>query len=165
MLSEINAANIDAAACCYLARLGVEDLEELGPLEERTSLNFWGADSYRRFLEEIPGYFGAKAVVLPDGGAVRLAGFYLARAVDGDLELLKLGVLPEFQRLGIGTRLMDACRAEGTRRCCTRCLLEVRKSNQRAIQFYRAHGFGISGTRANYYSNPVEDAWVMERDL
>ena len=165
MLSETNAANTEAAARCYLARLGVEDLEALGPLEERVSLTFWGAENYRRFLEEIPGYFGAKAVVLPDGGAARLAGFYLARAVDGDLELLKLGVLPELQRLGIGTRLMDACRAEGLRRRCTRCFLEVRKSNQRAIQFYRAHGFGIAGTRVNYYTNPVEDAWVMQRDL
>ena len=34
MLSETNAANTEAAARCYLARLGVEDLEGLGRLRE-----------------------------------------------------------------------------------------------------------------------------------
>jgi ribosomal-protein-alanine N-acetyltransferase len=165
MLSETKAADAEEAARCYLARLEVEDLASLEQLEERVRLTFWGVDNYRKFLEDLPGYFGTKAVVLPDGGKRRLVGFYLARAVDGDLEVLKLGVLPGLQRRGIGTRLMDSCRAEGVRRGCSRCFLEVRKSNQPALQFYRAHGFGIAGTRVNYYTNPVEDAWVMEKKL
>ena len=44
-------------------------------------------------------------------------------------------------------------------------ILEVRKSNANAISFYRGFRFNTVGERASYYSNPVEDAYVMQRDL
>ena len=195
-----------------MVALSPEHIPFLEALEESADLPFWGADNYRRFLEEFPEYFGFCLIQeatsenpelcvtlpqqnahLPMGGRgrstlrpyiafvsvasldfggcggrqetdeKRLAGFSLARAAFDDLELLKIGVAPEFQRLGLGTRLMDETFAESGRRSCTRCFLEVRKSNQKAIQFYSINGFRIVGARLNYYSNPVEDAWVMER--
>ncbi|MGY4770129.1 N-acetyltransferase family protein [Kribbella sp. CWNU-51] len=52
----------------------------------------------------------------------------------------KLYVLPEHQGKGIGTALLDAAIAalpEGT----TELLLDVLVTNEKAIGFYRAHGF------------------------
>ncbi len=149
----------------YLARLTVEDVDSLQPLEDEVKLAFWGNDNYRRFLEEYPEYFGCKAVLSSDSGRETLVGFFLARSIYDNLELLKLGVSPEHQRQGIGTELMETAYAEGIRRGCNRCFLEVRKSNQTAIQFYYSHNFRIAGTRLNYYTDPVEDAWIMERAL
>jgi ribosomal-protein-alanine N-acetyltransferase len=60
---------------------------------------------------------------------------------------------------------MEASYGEGIKRGCRRCFLEVRKSNQGAIDFYLRHKFIFAGTRLNYYSNPIEDAWIMERNL
>jgi ribosomal-protein-alanine N-acetyltransferase len=100
-----------------------------------------------------------------DGKARGFAGFLLARSVFDDLEILKIGVLPAFQRKGIGTTLMQAAYTEGKRRGCRRCFLEVRMSNRIAIEFYYRHGFKVAGSRLNYYSDPVEDAWIMERPL
>ncbi|MEJ2245885.1 MAG: GNAT family N-acetyltransferase [Acidobacteriota bacterium] len=94
-----------------------------------------------------------------------LIGFFLARSLQESLEILKLGVFPQWQRLGIGTQLMETACSEGIKRGCNRCFLEVRKSNQRAIQFYYQYDFRITGTRIDYYSNPIEDAWVMEKHL
>jgi ribosomal-protein-alanine acetyltransferase len=149
----------------YLGRLTAVDVPALEKIEGETGLAFWGKDNYCKFLEEYPEYFGYK-VVLGDGShRETLAGFYLARALFENLEILKVGVLPKYQRQGIGTRLMESAYAEGIRRGCRRCFLEVRKSNQTAIQFYQDHRFKIAGTRLNYYSNPVEDAWIMERAL
>jgi ribosomal-protein-alanine acetyltransferase len=149
----------------YLARLTVEDVVSLQPLEDKVKLAFWGKDNYRRFLEEFPEYFGCKAVLSSDSGDEMLVGFFLARSIYDNLEILKLGVSPEHQRQGIGTGLMETAYAEGIRRGCNRCFLEVRKSNQTAIQFYYSHNFRIAGTRLNYYTEPVEDAWIMERVL
>ncbi len=149
----------------YLARLTVEDIPALKALEDQTNLSFWGAENYRRFLEEFPEYFGCKVIVMKEEGESLLVGFLLARSFFEHLEVLKLGVFPEFHRQGFGTLLMEAAYAEGIRRGCSRCFLEVRKSNRDAIQFYHRHKFHISGTRLNYYSDPVEDAWVMERSL
>ena len=135
----------------------------LEALEEDVGIPFWGIDNYRRFLEEFSEYFGF--CLFPEADKTRLAGFSLARAAFEDLELLKIGVAPEFQRSGSGTQLLEETFAEGKRRGATRCFLEVRKSNEKAIQFYFAYGFQTTGERRNYYSNPVEDAWLMERLL
>jgi [ribosomal protein S18]-alanine N-acetyltransferase len=150
---------------CYLARLTIEDIPSLQPLEDEVNLAFWGKDNYRRFLEEFPEYFGCKAVLSSNSDGEIFVGFFLARSIYDNLEILKLGVSPDFQRQGIGTGLMETAYAEGIRRGCSRCFLEVRKSNQTAIQFYYNHNFRIAGTRVNYYTDPVEDAWIMERAL
>jgi ribosomal-protein-alanine acetyltransferase len=150
---------------CYLARLTGEDVTLLQPLEEQVQLSFWGVENYQRFLEEMPEYFGCKAVMVSDAGNETFIGFFLARSIYENLEILKLGVVPDCQRRGIGGHLMENAFSEGIRRGCSRCFLEVRKSNQGAIQFYYRHNFRIAGTRLNYYTDPVEDAWIMERAL
>ena len=149
----------------YLTPLTTDDIPILEKLEGQTHLSFWGAENYRRFLEEFPEYFGCKVVALGERGRKRLAGFILARSLFETLEILKVGVFPEFQRQGVGSTLMQAAYSEGLRRGCTRCFLEVRKSNEEAIHFYHGHKFKVAGTRLNYYTDPVEDAWIMERTL
>jgi len=165
MRSKIKAERSKMSSNCYFARLTADDAPLLQPLEEQVNLAFWGLDNYRRFLEEMPEYFGCKAVVLSDGGKGQLIGFFLARSIYEDLEILKIGVFPGCQRQGIGTQLMETAYAEGMRRGCNRCFLEVRKSNESALHFYYTHNFRIAGTRLNYYTDPVEDAWIMERML
>jgi ribosomal-protein-alanine N-acetyltransferase len=145
--------------------LTIDDLNHVRVIEENTSLAFWGEKNYRKFLLEYPEYFGCKAVVHCRDGADQIGGFLLARSVFDYLEVLKLGVVPELQRHGLGTQLMEYSYAEGQRRGCQRCFLEVRKSNLSAIQFYQLQKFRISGTRLNYYTDPVEDAYIMERQL
>lgn len=149
----------------YVARLTGEDVPLLQPLEDQVQLAFWGTENYRRFLEEQPEYFGCKAMLVFNGDRERLIGFFLARSLYDNLELLKLGVSRDFQRQGIGTQLMENAYSEGIRRGCNRCFLEVRQSNQTAIQFYYRHSFRIAGRRPNYYTDPAEDAWIMERRL
>ena len=43
-------------------------------------------------------------------------------------------------------------------------LLEVRESNQAAIELYRSLGFVAVGTRRNYYSQPLEDALLLRKE-
>lgn len=145
-----------------MAALTSQDIPDLEPLEEITHLCFWGTEHYKKFLEQSE-YFARKAVAT--ASVTRLAGFFLARAVLENLELLKIGVYPEYQNQGIGTRLLSAAFDEGAKRGCLRCFLEVRKSNEGAIRFYQNHQFNIAGERTHYYTEPVEDAWVMERWL
>lgn len=150
----------------YLTRLTVDDIGSLEGLEREAGLNYWGELHYRRFLEGFSEYFGCKVSIL---SAQRrnglLSGFFFARSIYEDLEILKVGVLPRYQNMGIGTQLMEAAYAEGIRRGCMRCFLEVRKSNETAIRFYSGQKFKIAGSRQNYYTDPAEDAWVMERAL
>lgn len=148
-----------------ISSLTVVDLPSLEKLEKEIQLAFWGYENYRKFLEDYPEYFGCKVLVEPENGERLLGGFLFARSLFETLEILKLGVLPEYQRSGIGSQLMDAACAEGIGRGCNRCFLEVRRSNQGAITFYEKHKFKVAGMRLNYYTDPVEDAIIMERAL
>ena len=141
-----------------------QDAAELEELEGLTNLCYWGMEHYKRFLQQSE-YFGCKAAAAIRSDGNRMVGFFFARAILENLELLKIGVYPDFQRLGVGALLLQAAFVEGLRRGCLRCFLEVRKSNEGAIQFYYGHQFRIAGERTNYYTEPLEDAWIMERWL
>ena len=54
--------------------------------------------------------------------------------------------------------LMEAAWEAG----CTEIFLEVRISNQGAIHLYRKLGYEVLSVRKHYYSDPVEDAYVMD---
>jgi ribosomal-protein-alanine acetyltransferase len=155
---------VKPADLIQIAAMTVQDIQDLEPLESITHLSFWGTEHYKQFLEQQE-YFSRKAVATLAPGVTRMVGYFLARAILDNLELLKIGVYPAYQNLGIGTRLLHAAFVEGTKRGCLRCFLEVRKSNEGAIKFYHDHQFNIAGERINYYTEPAEDAWIMERWL
>jgi len=70
-----------------------------------------------------------------------------------------IGVLPEYQRRGIGRALLRACEArlkEDRIRLC------VRASNQAAITMYLQEGYYSVDTWGKYY-NDGENALVMEK--
>jgi ribosomal-protein-alanine N-acetyltransferase len=63
---------------------------------------------------------------------------------------------------------MEATLAEGRARKCSLATLEVRKSNEPAINLYKSFGFRPVGVRPNYYvdeGQPPEDAIVMVLDF
>jgi ribosomal-protein-alanine N-acetyltransferase len=55
--------------------------------------------------------------------------------------------------------------ARGKHRRCVLATLEVRRSNEAAIQLYRSFGFRTVGVRPNYYADEKEDALVMVLDF
>ena len=89
----------------------------------------------------------------------RVAGFLCARPLaPGEWEVLNLAVAPESRRRGIARALLKNLIAtvSGT------VFLEVRASNEAALQFYKSMNFEVVSTRNNYYQNPPESAIVMK---
>ncbi|MFR6028887.1 MAG: GNAT family N-acetyltransferase, partial [Sutterella wadsworthensis] len=52
---------------------------------------------------------------------------------------------------GLGRAMLDRMTDAMRTRKCTRCHLEVRESNERAIRLYETSGFVRVGLRKNYY--------------
>jgi ribosomal-protein-alanine N-acetyltransferase len=99
------------------------------------------------------------------GGSV--VGFSLFRTVVRESELLLIGVLPDEQRRGVGTLLLDDFLDRAAREQVSRVHLEVRDGNP-AIGMYRAAGFSPVGRRRNYYhstSGSRYDAITLAREL
>jgi ribosomal protein S18 acetylase RimI-like enzyme len=73
--------------------------------------------------------------------------------------IASVGVLPEFQRRGIGRALLRECEKQLTQ---PRIRLCVRVSNESAIHLYQQEGYLAMDTWREYY-NDKENALVMEK--
>jgi len=82
-----------------------------------------------------------------------------------ELRFLNVAVIGSLRRHGIGRQLVELAIQDGIKNNTTRALLEVRTSNAVARIMYEKLGFHAYGRRKNYYTNPTEDAILMERIL
>ncbi|MCH5268411.1 MAG: ribosomal protein S18-alanine N-acetyltransferase [Lachnospiraceae bacterium] len=77
-------------------------------------------------------------------------------------DLCKIAVHPDMQRQGIGKEMLEQGIMTLKGLGVTHIFLEVRVSNEGAIALYRQIGFQEIGIREHYYTQPPEDALVME---
>jgi ribosomal-protein-alanine N-acetyltransferase len=63
---------------------------------------------------------------------------------------------------GIAKSLVTTALETGLAQSAHRAVLEVRASNRAAQALYEGFGFRQVAVRSKYYSNPVEDAVLME---
>lgn len=91
--------------------------------------------------------------VLP-GQPPTTVGFVMAQLAADEAEILSVGVAPEWQRKGIGQRLVEGV-ARAVRRADAKTLhLEVAADNDAAMELYRRTGFFGTGLRRGYYERP-----------
>lgn len=93
----------------------------------------------------------------------RMVGFLAAeyRPKDQAVWVAMVGVLPAYQKRGIGSALLEACEKQcghDTVRLC------VRLSNKKAQRLYLELGFFVARNWQGYYHDG-EDALVMEKHL
>jgi ribosomal-protein-alanine N-acetyltransferase len=125
-------------------------------------LSHWSIDSYYRLLNDDSFTSSFVAEIEDESGRFRIVGFVIFHIAADVSEIYNIAVESSNARSGIGRELMSAAIQESRRRKADRVVLEVRKSNNPAISFYLKFNFTIAGERKNYYSNPIEDAYVME---
>ena len=95
---------------------------------------------------------------------LQLIGYAGGWVVDGDVQILKVGVDPAWRRHGIARELLSRIASDARDLGARTCSLEVRAGNDGAQAFYRALGFESLGTRPRYYSDG-EDALIMQGPL
>ena len=128
-------------------------------------LSHWSIDSYYRLLNDDSFTSSFVAEIEDEHGRLHIVGFVIFNIAADISEIYNIAVESRTARSGIGKQLMAAAIDESERRHARKVVLEVRKSNNPAINFYLGFDFRIAGERRNYYSNPVEDAYVMELDI
>ncbi len=147
-------------------RMSEHDLLEVVEIEEQSGLSRWGWAAYYAELQ------GANRdlmlVARPADAAIEsapIAGYIVARETAGELHINNFAVRSGYRRLGIGTALLDRVLQEARNRKATAAFLEVRSANLAAQALYERSGFQAIARRANYYSDPIEDAVVMTLNL
>ena len=73
-------------------------------------------------------------------------------------EILAIAAVAESRNKGIAQELLDKIKTKDI-------FLEVRESNQVAINFYKKNKFNQISIRKNYYSKPTENAIIMKLEV
>jgi ribosomal-protein-alanine N-acetyltransferase len=134
------------------------DIDAIMAIEEASFTNPWTREMY---LAELNNENVSFFIVARDESR-RPVGFCAFWRVADELHVNNLAVSPAQRRQGIGGALLARVLDEGRRLGARRAFLEVRRSNEAAQRLYLRYGFSAVGVRANYYSQPVEDAIVLQ---
>ena len=73
-------------------------------------------------------------------------------------EILAIATVEEYRNKGIAQELLDKIKTKDI-------FLEVRESNEKAINFYKKNNFKQISIRKGYYSDPTEDAIIMKMEV
>jgi len=92
-------------------------------------------------------------------------GFINAHIVCGEGYINNIAVGQEYRRRGIGFMLIKSLIQYGKDNNVEFLTLEVRSSNQNAIEFYQNQGFEMVGVRKNFYDRPTESALLYTKYL
>lgn len=142
----------------------IEPMQEkhISAIAELEKISFsvpWSENGLREELRNENAHFLAAVC---DG---RLLGYIGVHEICGEAYITNVAVFPEYRRLGVGEALIDAATHGAESRGCEFITLEVRVSNNPAIELYKKEGYNVVGQRKNFYSNPDEDAYIMTRYL
>ena len=151
------AAGVTAVAV-RIRPLELGDLTSIEEIEQRAYPTPWSRSMFASELAK------PTSICLGAFEGDELVGYVVnSRYVDA-WHIMNVAVVPERQRRGIATALLERL-FELTRHDERRGFtLEVRVSNDGAIRLYEELGFEARGVRRGYYTDNREDALIMWRD-
>ena len=137
-----------------------DDLAMVSDIERRSYEFPWSHGVFRDCL--LAGY---QSLVLVRDDAV--AGYSVLSVAAGEAHILNICVDPEFRSYGYGEKLLDEMLFRARAASVRQVFLEVRPSNERALQLYRKKGFHQVANRPAYYqaNQGREDAAVLAKKL
>jgi ribosomal-protein-alanine N-acetyltransferase len=166
-------------ALLEIVEMRITDINTVLEILSENRLEIW---SYNDFLSEIQ---RDDSLTLVGKMNNEIIGFCVARLIkftkqphynsgrafiydknfETECEIYNIAVKREFQHRCIGSKLLDRIVLLLKKYNSQSIWLEVRTSNIEAIGFYQKNDFRQMYERKNFYSNPLENAIVMKRDL
>lgn len=142
----------------FIRRMRDEDLPEVLTIENLCFSNPWSKETFRGEIQN-------KAISFPlvviHSWQKRIIGYVIFWQIGDEAQINNVAIHPDYQGQGFGEialrYVFERLRENGVHFVC----LEVRVSNLPALALYRKLGFTVLGVRKEYYTNPVEDAYVM----
>lgn len=142
-----------------LAPMNVGTVEQVEKLERQCFATPWSLDS---LVEELSNPMAVFYTAQMDGTVVGYVGMH--HIIDEGY-INNIAVAPGYRRQGVATALMESLLAYAKEQEIAMLTLEVRPSNAQAMALYESFDFEKTGQRRDYYTNPVEDAVIMTREL
>lgn len=132
-----------------------DDVDAVYEIEQITFSDPWSKSSFLESMAEASNHY---LVVIIEGRVVGYCGYW---GVAGEGYIYNVAVKEGYKRQGIGFRMLEELIRQAISRGITSLTLEVRQSNEAAINLYKKLGFTEVGARKDFYTKPTEDAIIM----
>lgn len=123
----------------------------------------WSERTYKYELNENPSSY-MYVVEIQEGRNRKVVGYVGFWFIVDEAHISTLAVHPDYRGYGLGELLFQTAIDDAEQLNAKIITLEVRISNQIAINLYRKHDFKVVGSRPRYYRDNNEDALLMTRD-
>ena len=131
----------------------IDHADELAQCHAKLFDQPWDAASFQQFLS----HPGSVALIARQGNPQQTVGFIVGQLAADEAEILTFGVDKEWQRLGIGRRLIEGLQRAAIKGEAKKLYLEVAEDNLPALVLYSRVGFKEAGRRKGYYKRPNSD--------
>ena len=136
-----------------------EDLAEVVEIEKASMPSPWSKELFEEELRRDAAHY----FVTEEEG--RVAGYMGYWEAPQEAHIINLAVAPAFRKRGLGQRMIESCMDFAFQRGARLATLEVRVGNEVAQRLYEKCGFRVVAIRKKYYSDNLEDAIVMIKDM
>lgn len=137
-------------------RMRADDVETVVAIESEAFTTPWQPQTFLDLLDRPD-----VELIVMEEATEEVIGYAVLWCILDQGELANVAVAPSRRGRGLGRyligRVLQVARDRGVRKL----YLEVRASNERAAELYRAFGFEEVGVRRDYYAHPKEDARIM----
>lgn len=136
-----------------------DDIAAIVELDQRCLGGLWSADGYRRELNSPNSVLQMLTFATASEAPIPIGIGCFWEILD-EAHITVLGIDPAYQGQGLGQWLLLRLLAGAAERQLKHATLEVRASNQRALQLYQKYAFRCVGERRRYYRDG-EDALIL----
>jgi len=112
-------------------------------------------------IQEINQTYGI-CLVTSEAEATAPLGWCCTRLLPPEAELLKITILPDHRKTGLGSLLLKEQMHIFSQNNCDQIFAEVREKNHLARRFYTKAGFQEEGRRDNYYRDPADNCIILK---
>ncbi|MGN0531791.1 MAG: ribosomal protein S18-alanine N-acetyltransferase [Eubacterium sp.] len=138
-----------------IEKFALQYLDDVANIEKICFAHPWSRQDLKNQLDLDTSHF---LVAVENCSAV---GYMGLQVFTGEGYVTNVAVLPQYRQRGIAKALID----EALKNDMRFITLEVRESNTPAIKLYEKAGFKNVGTRPNFYTDPIEDAIIMTKNV
>lgn len=142
-----------------ILKMNESHVEAIAELEKICFQDPWSVNS---IASELANRLSTWLVAVENG---TVCGYVGSQSVLDSADMMNIAVHPEYRNRGIACALVSELIALLKNQNVISLMLEVRVSNESAINLYKKLGFDIVGKRPRYYHNPREDAYIMRKEF
>ncbi|MCX7714343.1 MAG: ribosomal protein S18-alanine N-acetyltransferase [Clostridia bacterium] len=141
----------------HIVPMTIADVDDVWNLDKLCFHIPWAREA---FVDEVYNELAYYYLIKRNEQTIAYCGFW---NVAGEGHITNIAVHPDFRRQGVGSILLRLIVDQAKKLRLSLLTLEVRESNVNAQRLYGKFGFRVIGKRSRYYSDNMEDAYIMTR--